>query len=81
MEDKRRTVRHRTLKAGSIAFGGSAINCVVRNLSDTGAALEVASPVGIPDQFELINGEFRRTCTVVWRSKDRIGVTFMKPAE
>ena len=29
------------------------LDCVVRNLSETGACLEVASPVGIPDDFTL----------------------------
>jgi hypothetical protein len=77
-DEKRRTERRRILKAGSITFGGSAIDCVVRNLSDAGAALEVASPVGIPDKFILIHGADRdqRSCTVVWRSKHRIGVAF-----
>lgn len=53
--EKPRPPRHRVLKAASITFGGgSAIDCIVRNLSDTGAALEVASPVGIPNEFVLI---------------------------
>ena len=34
----------RVLKAGHISCGGAAIDCTVRNLSRTGAALEVASP-------------------------------------
>jgi hypothetical protein len=29
------------LKAGTIEFGGGAIDCTVRNVSETGAALEV----------------------------------------
>jgi hypothetical protein len=37
------------LKAGKISFGGGAIDCTVRNLSETGAALEVTTPVGIPE--------------------------------
>src|ERR1700676_2272215 len=32
---------------------GSAIDCVVRDLSATGAALEVTSPVGIPNQAKV----------------------------
>jgi hypothetical protein len=40
-----RAQRHRVLKAGSITFGGAAIDCVVRNQSATGAALEIASPM------------------------------------
>jgi phosphate transport system protein len=43
------------LKAGRISFGGgAAFDCTVRNLSETGAALEVISPVGIPERFTLV---------------------------
>jgi PilZ domain len=52
--EKRGLFRHRVLKAGTIEFGGSAIDCTVRNLSATGAALDVPSPVGIPDKFDLV---------------------------
>jgi hypothetical protein len=73
-----RAQRLRVLKAGSISFGGAAIDCVVRNVSATGAALEVASPVGIPDEFTLVieADNVRRRCAVVWRKEKRIGVAF-----
>src|SRR5712675_1363394 len=45
--------RQRVLKAGKIEFSGGAIDCVIRNISETGAAIEVASPVGIPAEFNL----------------------------
>jgi len=78
MEEHRVTQRRRLLKAGSISFGGGAIDCTVRNLSETGAALDVISPVGIPDRFTLlIEAEHRhRPCRVVWRKEKRIGVHF-----
>lgn len=66
------------LKAGTIEFGGGAIDCTVRNVSDKGAALDVTSPVGIPDRFTLfiaVEGT-HRPCTVVWRKERRIGVRF-----
>jgi hypothetical protein len=34
MDEHRNAPRHRVLKAGTIGFGGSAINCMVRNISD-----------------------------------------------
>jgi PilZ domain len=66
------------LKAGTIEFGGGAIDCTVRNFSDTGAALDVTSPVGIPGQFTLfIQAEGTHlACTVIWRKEKRIGVRF-----
>jgi hypothetical protein len=81
LENNRVAPRQRTLKAGTIEFSGSTLDCVVRNISDTGAALEVASPVGIPAEFNLmISGNIaKRPCRVVWVKDKRIGVTF-KPA-
>jgi hypothetical protein len=78
MEEHRAIPRHRVLKAGMIEFGGGAIDCTVRNMSEAGAALDVASPVGIPDRFGLIlPAEGRRLpCHVVWRKEKRIGVAF-----
>jgi hypothetical protein len=71
-DETRRAPRRR------ITFGGYAIDCVLRNLSETGAALEVSSPVGIPDQFVLVvpAEESRHRCSVVWRKERRIGVVF-----
>ena len=77
-EERRDKARHRVLKAGTIAFGGGAIDCTVRNFSDTGAALDVTSPVGIPEHFTLsIKADGAHlACTVVWRKEKRIGVRF-----
>ena len=78
LENNRIAPRQRTLKAGTIEFSGSTIDCVVRNISETGAALEVASPVGIPAEFNLvISGNIaKRQCRVVWVKDMRIGVAF-----
>ena len=77
-ENHRIAARHRVLKGGRIHFGGGAIDCTIRNVSDTGAALDVASQLGIPTEFVLaIDGE-QRPCRVVWRKEKRIGVTFDK---
>jgi hypothetical protein len=76
--DKRVFPRNRVLRAGAIEFNGGVIDCVVRNLSSTGAMLDVASPVGIPEHFTLVlpaDGHCT-PCHVVWRKAKRIGVTF-----
>ena len=77
-ENNRVAPRRRILKAGSISFGGGAIDCTVRNISATGAALEVVSPLYIPDRFKLIvqSDNLNRPCHVVWRRHRRIGVAF-----
>ena len=80
MSDTRNSPRLRTFKGGSIMFGvAAAIDCIIRNMSETGAALEIESPVGIPDEFTLlIKPEYvKRNCRVAWRSANRIGVAFV----
>jgi hypothetical protein len=78
MDGNRIAPRRRILKAGSIQFGGGALDCTVRNLSATGAALEVLSPLYIPDRFTLVieTEQLKRACHIVWRKERRIGVAF-----
>jgi hypothetical protein len=79
MSESRAAHRHRVLKAGAIEFsGGGAISCAVKNLSASGAALEVVSALDIPDRLILcIPAEhFKRHCHVIWRNEKRIGVAF-----
>jgi PilZ domain-containing protein len=78
MDEHRIATRHRVLKGGKIEFGGGAIDCTVRNISETGAALDVTSPLGIPAQFTLVADGNRLPCRVVWRKEKRIGVVFGK---
>jgi hypothetical protein len=77
MAETRSAPRHRVLKAGTIEFGG-AIDCLVRNLSTTGATLEISSQVGIPERFALVvaGDGLHLRCDVVWRKNYRIGVAF-----
>ena len=78
MDDHRIAPRQRVLKAGTIEFSGSKVDCLIRNISATGAALEINSPLWFPDVFVLVttsDGSSRR-CHIVWRSGKRIGVTF-----
>ena len=76
MDEYRIAARQRVLKGGTIEFGGGAIDCRVRNISSTGAALDVTSPLGIPAQFILVTEGNRLPCHVVWRKETRIGVAF-----
>jgi hypothetical protein len=76
MDDKRTFPRHRVLKGGTIEFNGGAIDCTVRNRSNAGAALDVTSPIGIPEQFVLVADGSQLPCHVVWRKEKRIGVAF-----
>jgi hypothetical protein len=79
MDEKRKTQRHRTLKAGSITFNRAAgVDCRVRNMSSVGACLEVESQLGIPDDFMLVVAadHIKVSCHVIWRTGKRLGVEF-----
>jgi len=66
------------MKAAKIEFGGTAIDCKVRNLSTTGAALEISNQTGIPDRLILVvpGDGLHLPCHIVWRKDFRIGVAF-----
>lgn len=76
--ENRNVRRRRVYKAAMIESPGGAFSCVVRDLSDTGAHLEVPSQIGIPHEFTLSipTAELRRECRTVWRSARRIGIAF-----
>ena len=71
--------RHRVSKAARIEFtGGRPVNCVVRDLSLTGAKIDVPTQVGVPKCFVLAIAEdgLRLPCRVAWRKEFQIGVAF-----
>jgi len=78
MGDKRIATRNRVLKTGTIEFGGGGIDCTVRNLSETGAALQVVTPLDIPDRFTLFvpSQQLKKPCHIVWRKEKQIGIAF-----
>jgi 4-hydroxy-tetrahydrodipicolinate synthase len=81
-QEHRRQRRNRTLKSGRIIFNGgySILTCVVRNVSASGAMIEVVAMLGIPHEFELaIEPGEPRLCRVAWRRENRLGVYFVTP--
>jgi hypothetical protein len=79
MDENRKAQRNRMLKAGTISLHlGGTIDCKIRNLSSTGARLEVNSQLGIPDSFILLTkpDRIQHSCRVKWRKDHHIGVVF-----
>jgi hypothetical protein len=64
--------------SGAIEFAGSNVNCLVRNMSISGAALDVSGYNGIPEIVDLVfkKDGTRIPCRVVWRQAEQIGVAF-----
>ena len=55
----------------------SVVACIIRDMSTGGACLELDPAAPVPEQFDLIpNGDDPRSCRVVWRYSDRLGVAF-----
>jgi hypothetical protein len=83
-EERRRVPRRRTLKGAMIVFndGRSTIAATVRNLSDDGANVRVASIVGIPDTFVLrLSDGTTYECRAIWHKSNEIGVAFATASE
>lgn len=77
---ERSSARSRVFKSAKIVFnsGAAAIDCTVRDISDRGARLIVASVIGIPDSFDLaISDAPVRQCRLIWRKPEQIGVAFL----
>ena len=81
--DKRKSVRRSMHYTAWIARKGEPLEgCVLYDISDKGARLDVEKPESIPDQFMLFlssRGTPRRKCNVAWRTDTQIGVKFDEP--
>lgn len=70
---------YRVSKPAQIEYGGDKTSCIIRDLSITGAALQLSDlSATIPAAFTLIIPEdkLKISCRVVWRRAYKIGVTF-----
>ena len=78
LAEARKASRRRVMDLALIRFGEMSVGCVVRNLTDEGAALDVGPQSDIPDQFTLVVMTKKKiySCNVVWRKSRRIGVSF-----
>lgn len=76
--DKRRSTRRVVRKTGRINARGVSEICTVRDISASGAALDVADAAKVPDRFTLVMEmeSAGHTCAVIWRKERQIGVAF-----
>ena len=79
MEEHRTSPRRRVLKTGKVVVSAKApaVECTVRNVSESGALLQFSTTYGIPPNFDLIFDGARHACRVVWRTDVKIGVAFI----
>ena len=79
MEEKRKYPRTEINEPAYVSSGGSVMSCTVRNISVEGAAIDVANPAFVPQNFRLVmaSNSSVHECTIAWIQKNRIGVTFV----
>jgi len=72
----RRTVRY---GAWFALADGTLSDCVLFDISATGARFMLHDSALVPEKFVLVlslNGAVRRSCQVVWRNPQQVGVKF-----
>ena len=80
MQERRRSSRSRVVKDAKVFFGSSSmVDCVVRNLTNTGAHIEISNTAELPEVFGLTfdGGRSLRPCRVVWQTPNQTGVEFL----
>ncbi|GJE53108.1 hypothetical protein GOFOIKOB_6184 [Methylobacterium tardum] len=84
MSEHRKETRQRVFLKGRIVFnnGSSSFDCLVRDMSSSGARLVMSDATTLPEAFDLYIPQKDRTyrATLRWRREDGIGVTFEEPA-
>jgi len=81
--EKRKNLRRSIAYPAYIDLGNGlpTIECTLCDASQEGALLGVANPDSVPNEFILAlssDGAARRRCRVAWRTKDQVGVEFLK---
>ena len=76
--ERRAAPRKPVLMSGVIKFADSTVNCLICDMSISGAAIEVTNSQDIPERFNIVfkGDDIPLPCYVVWRNGDRIGVAF-----
>jgi hypothetical protein len=85
MKDRRTASRQRSFLQGRIFYNSrrSSVDCLIRDISDTGAKLKFSESITVPEAMELYipnKDEFRRA-RVQWRFGNEMGVAFGEEAE
>ena len=79
--ERRQSSRQKSLLRGLVYLGNSpsAVNCLVRDVSESGARLKFGGPVTMPDMLELHipNKNQVLRAKVKWREADEVGISFV----
>jgi PilZ domain len=80
MDERRRSARQKSFLRGRVDFnkGRTALDCLIRDISDDGARIIFSDTVSIPDVVDLYIPQKDQTvrARVQWRHGDEIGLAF-----
>lgn len=80
-DEQRGGRRQRVLLAGRLVYGDAhlTLDCAIRDLSEGGARIRLASPVLLPTQVWLIEVRSATafSCEVTWRRAPEVGLKFL----
>ena len=80
MQDRRHGVRDKVFLGGvaEINDSGSTMDCVVRNISEGGACVELESSAKLPDELRVTIARKGRSylAQMMWRQANRVGLAF-----
>lgn len=82
MQDREHVRARSFLGAKIVLVGGfSVLDCIVKDISESGARLKLQNTVSVPETFRLLFSDGRSyDATVKWRRIDSIGVKFSSAA-
>ena len=80
MLDRRQSVRDKVLYGGVAEFNerGSTMDCVVRNISERGACIELDQAAKLPQEMNLTIARKGRSllARLIWRQANKVGLAF-----
>jgi hypothetical protein len=78
-DEKRHASRLRTPWSGRIVSDGGGHACWIRNISETGAKIEMEEDVEVPETFELmLRDDLVVPCVRRWARRRVVGVEFVR---
>ena len=80
MQDRRQSARDKVLFGGiaEINERGSTMDCVVRNINERGACVEIDETARLPEKLSLNIPRKGRSflASIIWRQAGRVGLAF-----
>jgi methyl-accepting chemotaxis protein len=81
MTERRKLFRSRVCKRAKFVLGtSSVIDCLVHNLTDLGARVQISQTAALPERLTITfdGGRTLRSCRIVWKNPTQVGLEFLR---